>query len=261
MRKIGVISDIHGNLPALKAVLDLLDSEGCEEIIHTGDVVDIGAHSRECLDMLLARKDVTCLLGNHDRDFVVNQAEARKLSHVPTEHKRQVFASLSEQHRQRIKQFPLYVVRNCGGSKLLFCHYAFKNDLYHDNSKDQVKTDDTTRLFSACSTLEVFHRIAMPPSAEAFDGMFEQIDCDAVFFGHKHEPCDIVGNKLYVDVGSVGCHPDPKARAIIIEYDDTSWGYRRISVPYDMEETRKAMHAVACGEQLYNFYFLHNTQK
>ena len=36
MKKIGVISDIHGNIVALKAVLELLDGEGCEEIIHTG---------------------------------------------------------------------------------------------------------------------------------------------------------------------------------------------------------------------------------
>ena len=50
MGKIGVISDIHGNLQALKAVLAEFDRQGCDEIIHTGDVVNIGARSRECLD-------------------------------------------------------------------------------------------------------------------------------------------------------------------------------------------------------------------
>ena len=239
MKKIGVISDIHGNLPALKAVLELLDNEGCDEIIHTGDVVDIGPNSRECIDVLLARKNVTCLLGNHDRDFVLNRTEARPLSHVPTEHKQQVFASLTEQHRHVISQFPLYVTRNCGGSKLLFCHYALK----------QVTSGYP------------FHLIAVPPSAEKFDEIFADTDADAVFFGHKHEPCDIVGKRLYVDVGSVGCHPEPKARAVIIEYSDTSWTYRRVYVPYNLQETHTAMQSVACGEQLYDFYFLLNTKK
>lgn len=33
MRKIGVITDAHANLPALKAALALIDAEGCDEII------------------------------------------------------------------------------------------------------------------------------------------------------------------------------------------------------------------------------------
>lgn len=51
MGKIGVISDIHGNLQALNAILSYFDRQGCEEIIHTGDVVNIGARSRECLEI------------------------------------------------------------------------------------------------------------------------------------------------------------------------------------------------------------------
>lgn len=242
MKKIGVITDIHGNLAALNAVLALLDKEGCEEIIHTGDVVDIGPHSRECLELLLSRKDVTCLLGNHDRDFADNQTQVRNLSHVPAEHKQQVFATLTDELRRRVKDFPVYVTRNCGGSKILFCHYAFY--------PMPVAIDKY-----------LFKTIDMYPTAESFDEMFADLDCDAVFFGHKHEPCDIRGKRLYVDVGSVGCHPEPKARAVIIEYDDTSWSYRRVSTPYDMGQTRNDMMSeIVCGQQLYDFYFLLNTK-
>lgn len=241
MKKIGVISDIHGNLAALKAVLELLDSEGCEEIIHTGDIVDIGPHSRECLDLLFSRKDVTCLLGNHDRDFVLNQTELRHLSHVPTEHKKQVFASLTDEHARRVNEFPVYVTRNLGGSKIMFCHYAFY--------PLPVAVDQY-----------MFKPIVSPHSVQAFDEMFSDVDACAVFFGHKHEPCDLTGDRLYVDVGSVGCHPDSLARAVVIEYDDSSWSYKRVSAPYDMEQTRKVMiNKLACGEQLYDFYFMLNT--
>lgn len=243
MRKIGVITDIHGNIVALKAVLELLDGIGCEEIIHTGDIVDIGPDSFACLELLLRRKDVTCLLGNHDRDFALNQTQVRNLSHVPAEHKQQVFATLTDEHRQKVKQFPVYVTRNCGGSKLLFCHYAFKQEF---NSA------------RACSTVE-FLPIAIPPTAEKFDELFAGVNADAVFFGHKHEPCDIMGKRLYVDVGSVGCHPEPLARAIVIEYDDTSWSYRRVYAPYNLEKTHSDMLShIACGQQLYDFYFLLN---
>lgn len=238
MKKIGVISDIHGNLEALTAILQLLDEENCCEIIHTGDVVDIGPNSRECLELLLSRKDVTCLLGNHDRDFAVNQTQVRNLSHVPTEHKRQVFATLNDNLREQVKHFPLYVTRKCGGDTLMFTHYAFNQQPFSID-------------------VSPFLPLQTNPTAEAFDEIFDGAQCDAVFFGHKHEPCDIQGKRLYVDVGSVGCHPDPIARGIVIEYDDSSWSYRRVYAPYDMNKTRDRMLTnLACGEHLYDFYFL-----
>lgn len=242
MKKIGVISDIHGNLTALKAVLKLLDDEHCDEIIHTGDVVDIGPNSRECLEILLARNDVTCLLGNHDRDFVLNQTEVRNKSHVPAEHKQQVFATLNDQLRERVAEFPLYTTRNCGGQKLLFTHYAFKQQPFDIN------------VFP-------FMPLQTNPTVEQFDAIFDGVDADAIFFGHKHEPCELQGKHLYVDVGSVGCHPNPIARAVVIEYDDTFWRYCRVYAPYDMQQTHDQMtRSLACGDHLYNFYFLRNVK-
>ena len=244
-RKIGVISDVHGNIAALNAILRLLDGEKCNEIIHTGDVVDIGPNSRECLDVLLSRKDVTLLLGNHDRDFALNQTAVRNLSHVPAEHKQQVFATLTEQQRQIVAKLPLFTTRNCGNSTLVFTHYAFKPQPFDLN------------VFP-------FMPLQTEPTAEKFDEIFSSLDgmnCDAVFFGHKHEPCDVVGKGLYVDVGSVGCHPDPIARGVVIDYDDTAWSYCRVYAPYDMEQTHKTMlDSLTAGEHLYDFYFLRKKQ-
>lgn len=237
MGRIGVISDVHGNLQALRAILKYFDSRHCDEIIHTGDVVNIGPNSRECLDVLLARPDVTLLLGNHDRDFALNQSEMRYKSHVPTEHKQYVFSTLTEQHRKAVSKFPLYVTRSIAGKTVIFAHYAFVDGPYSDNKF-------------------LFKTITERPTAEKFDEMFNNADCDAVFFGHKHEPCDIRGNKLYVDIGSVGCHPRPFARGIIIDFDDKQWTYERVEVPYDMEQMRQSLVKIPAGEHLYNFYFL-----
>lgn len=239
MAKIGLISDAHGNLAALNAILSYFDSVGCDEIIHAGDAICIGPYSRECLDVLLSRPDVTMLLGNHDRDFALNQSQMRYKSHVPTNHKQYVFATLTEEHREAIKRFPVFVTRNLAGKKVVFAHYAFYDEPYFPDKY-------------------IFKVIAERPFADIFDKLFANVDCDAVFFGHKHEPCYVRGDKLYVDVGSVGCHPRPYARGIVIDYDDASWNYTRVEVPYDMEQTRKALYAVPAGEHLYNFYFLLN---
>ncbi len=239
MKRIGVITDVHGNLEALKAALAMLDELDCDEILHLGDVVDIGPNSRECLDILLARSDVICLLGNHDRDFVIDHASLNESSHVPEAHKRQVFDSLTERQRQAVKAFPLAVTRVCGGQKLLFCHYALKN----------VPFD--WKIFP-------FMPLQNKPTAKALDEIFANADADAVFFGHKHEPCDICGRLLYVDVGSVGCHPEPYARAVVIDYDDFDWSYRRLQTPYDNEAVRRCMHSeTVAGDELFDYYFLH----
>lgn len=238
MGRIGVISDIHGNLQALNTILAYFDAQHCDEIIHTGDVVDIGPNSRECLDVLLARNDVTLLIGNHDRDFALDNAVMWHLSNVPAEHKQYVFSTLTEAHRKAVSKFPLCVTRVLAGDTVAFCHYAYPPNI-------DWKTDE----FRFCG-LERF------PTAEAFDEMFGNLCADAVFFGHKHEPCDIKGKRLYVDVGSVGCHPQSVARGIIIDYDDTSWKYTRVEVPYDMEQTRQSLISIPSGEHLYNFYFL-----
>ena len=246
MKKIGVITDVHGNLTALNAILQLLDEEHCNEIIHTGDVISIGPNSYECLELLLNRRDVTLILGNHDRDFAMNHTAVRNLSNVPAEHKVQVFSTLTEEQRAKVSKFPLFVTRSCGGAKLVFCHYAF------------VQPWTSMEDFP-------FMPLQPNPTAEEFDEIFASLDdigCDAVFFGHKHSPCDIMGKRLYVDVGSVGCHPEPIAHGIIIEYDDESWSYHRVSTPYDADATRKSMQdKLACGKHLYDYYFLKHSDK
>lgn len=237
MSKIGLISDVHGNYEALVAILSLFEKEKCDELIHTGDVVDIGPKSKECLELLLAQNNITLTLGNHDRDFALNEYVLKKFSHVPSEHKFDVFCSIGEALREEVKRFPLYVTKILGGKTVVFTHYAFR------------QVGDALAEYP-------FLPFVSEPTAEKFDALFNNIKFDAVFFGHKHEPCDIMGERLYVDVGSVGCHPEPTANGIIIEYSETDWSYRRVSVPYDMNATKSQMREVVFGNQLYDFYFL-----
>ena len=53
--KIAIISDIHGNLPALEAVLKDIDSSGVSQIICLGDMIGKGPHSKEVLEVCQIR--------------------------------------------------------------------------------------------------------------------------------------------------------------------------------------------------------------
>ena len=241
MKKIGVFTDAHGNLPALKLMLDYFQTEGVEEILYLGDIVCIGPQSKECFDLITQTPNLTCVLGNHDRDFVLNNPYVRPFSHVPTEHKMQVFATLTQQDREIAKKFPLYVTRSIAGQKLLFCHYPFEW-----NTVNTYFDDFPFKFIENEQTPENFDKL-----------MADYTNFDAIFFGHKHEYADVVGKRVYVNVGSLGCHPNPWAQGIVIEYDDNSWSYRRVKIPYDMQSVHQNMQDnIVHGEQLYNFYFL-----
>jgi putative phosphoesterase len=84
--RVAAFNDIHGNLPALEAVLDEVPAEGVDAIVCGGDVVT-GPFSVEVYDLLSGRHDVRFLHGNADR-FVVEgideydqdwEAERRRL--------------------------------------------------------------------------------------------------------------------------------------------------------------------------------------
>lgn len=64
-RRIGVFSDIHGNLQAIKAVLGCLDDHGVEETYCCGDVVGYGGNPNECCE-LLRERSIPTIAGNHD---------------------------------------------------------------------------------------------------------------------------------------------------------------------------------------------------
>ncbi|NQU05232.1 MAG: metallophosphoesterase, partial [Calditrichaeota bacterium] len=63
--KLAVISDIHGNLQALEAVLASIDDEDVDDVFCLGDIVGYGARPNECIGLIFSRQ-IPCILGNHD---------------------------------------------------------------------------------------------------------------------------------------------------------------------------------------------------
>jgi diadenosine tetraphosphatase ApaH/serine/threonine PP2A family protein phosphatase len=60
-----VVSDIHGNLAALEAVLAAVDERAPDELWCLGDLVGYGARPNECCG-IVRRRSTICLAGNHD---------------------------------------------------------------------------------------------------------------------------------------------------------------------------------------------------
>ena len=77
MDKIAVISDIHGNIPALESVLQDIKLRGIERVVCLGDLVGKGPHSSEVIEII--RKECEgVVMGNWD-DFITKPTEFETL--------------------------------------------------------------------------------------------------------------------------------------------------------------------------------------
>ena len=77
----GVISDIHGNLPALRAALAELRRQGTDGLLCTGDLIGYGPWPNECVAEIAAEVAV-CVAGNQDLAVVDRLPEARLSNHA-----------------------------------------------------------------------------------------------------------------------------------------------------------------------------------
>ena len=70
--RLAVLSDIHGNLEALEAVLIAVDQEGADQLLVLGDLVGYGPDPAACIHRL-REAGAVCVLGNHDQALVDGQ--------------------------------------------------------------------------------------------------------------------------------------------------------------------------------------------
>ncbi len=76
---IAIISDIHGNYPALKVVMDDIKKRGIKKIISLGDVCGYYSMINECIE-LLKDMNVVNIIGNHDHYMIENEKCERSIS-------------------------------------------------------------------------------------------------------------------------------------------------------------------------------------
>lgn len=209
--KLGIISDTHGNLPALKIMLQKFKDMGCDEVLHLGDVMGIGAFAKECLDLLIAQ-NVTMIKGNHELLYLVGIDNLRFPMPEPmASHHKQVHAFLSDRYRQMIKDQPFFIRRNYFGTKVTFCHYG---------------------TYDASDGLHFFRPIKNP-SVEQLDAIFAHEDADIIFFGHEHNPLKTKGYKTYIDVGSLGCNRQDFANGVVVTFSPDGAEVEQLQIPYD----------------------------
>lgn len=179
--RVAAIYDIHGNLPALEAVLQEIAAAAVDLVVVGGDVV-AGPMPRETLACLLNfALPVQFIQGNADRE-VVAQMAGGNAGAVP-EHVQAIVGWVAQQlepeHARLIGSWPATLAMQIGGiGQLLFCHATPHSD-----------TDVFTRL----------------TPEDRLVPAFEGLGATVLVCGHTHMQFDrMVGALRVVNAGSVG---------------------------------------------------------
>ncbi len=106
MSRFAFISDIHGNLAALEAVLARIDDLGVDGILCLGDVVGYGPFPAECLDIVSDRTHL-CVQGNHDL-AVISDEELECFNVAAREAIEFSRDRLKARHRKQIRSMPTF---------------------------------------------------------------------------------------------------------------------------------------------------------
>jgi predicted phosphodiesterase len=193
--RIAALYDIHGNLPALDAVLRDVRTLAAEIVVVGGDVVP-GPMPIECLERLSAFElPVEFIRGNGE--LAVLAAMAGGDSGVPPAFREVIEWSAAQLGPQRdtLAAWPKTVVLDAGAAgRPLFCHATPR---------------DENEIFTAVTPDD---RVAP---------MFSGVDADVVVCGHTHMQFDrVVGATRVINAGSVGMpFGDPGAYWLLIEDD------------------------------------------
>ncbi len=211
MTRIGIITDIHANLPALRACLHALEDRGCDLIVHTGDAIGIGPRPAECLAIMLAHPKLVCVSGNHETMFVKGLGDPPPKGMSPEEirHHHWTHDQLSDDRKAELAGWPYELTEVCDGVRTSFLHYGLR---------------ETRRTFVG---------IAKEPGPPDLDRVFARQDAELIFYGHYHPHSDITGRTRYVNPGSLGCHTESTARFCVAQFQNGQCEVELASVPYD----------------------------
>ncbi|HVB71972.1 MAG TPA: metallophosphoesterase family protein [Ktedonobacteraceae bacterium] len=219
--RIAILSDIHGNLTALEAVLQDLDNQPpVEQIVIAGDICLNGPYPREALERV---QDMNCpvIQGNTDLEIVTQAPEKG-------EKKRTTIGWTREQIGQHgidyLASLPFsHHIPNPRGSDLLVVH---ANPL---NQEDAIFPND---------------------SDSSLEHLLGEVDprTGVLAFGHLHIAYTRRWRQLLlVDVGSCGLPRDEDQRAAyaILNWQDQGWRAEIRRVPYDIQGVVKQIKT--CG--------------
>lgn len=213
MPLLALISDVHGNLPALEAVLKKIDTYKPDQWLCLGDIVGYGPFPAECIDIIKDR-NIPTVMGNHDAGV----SGKLTIKHFRDPNRRLIQQTrdlLTEQQLQWLRELPVTLKED---NKWM---------AVHANPVEPLKWEYVDSAIKARNILAT-------------------IDTQLCFVGHTHIPFVVSdkigmlgfnkGHKYLINPGSVGQPRDEDFRASYCLIDTDKWEIKMQRVAYNTEK-------------------------
>jgi len=206
MQELVIVSDIHGNLDALNAIMKNISKK---TIYCLGDLVGYGANPNEAIEWA-RENDVKCVMGNHEYAVLTGDA-----SWFNIDAQKAIFWTRSNLKRENldfIKKLPKRIELKIENVKILFVHGS-PND-------------------------PIFEYVMPGTHSDLFDYYLSNNNVSVIGLGHTHIPFLCESDKgIIFNPGSVG-QPrsnDPRACYAILTVDEGGVQVKHEFVEYDVE--------------------------
>jgi predicted phosphodiesterase len=220
--RIAALSDIHGNLFALDAVLADVERRGVDLTVNLGDILSGPVLPAETADRLMDL-GLPTIRGNHERQILTLPPTRMGASD------RYAHEQLLEVHRAWIGALPSALQPAPG---VFMCHATPTSDV-------------------DCYLEDLVEGELRPAALESIQARSAGCDASLILCGHSHIPrlAHLGRGRIIVNPGSVGIQAyaghdpgphtvemgSPHARYAIAEQTDTGWRVDLIGVPYDWD--------------------------
>ncbi|MFN3158609.1 MAG: metallophosphoesterase family protein [Rubinisphaera brasiliensis] len=231
---LAIISDIHGNLEALEAVLEDIKSQGIEKIYCLGDIIGYGPNPGECIDRVMERSAFT-ILGNHDQAALFDPEGFNSGAERAIFWTRKQLEIGDRAANERRWEFLGELPRLRRDGKYLFVHgsarnplneYVFPEDIYNQRKME--------RIFSLVEQYCFQGHTHIP-------GIFTE-DLNFLAPEELDFRYELGEGKALVNVGSVGQPRNGDSRGSYVVLDGSVVEFKRVA--YDLEKTAEKIYAI-----------------
>lgn len=222
--RLAIIGDIHGNIHALESVEKDIKSQGIDEIVCLGDIVNFGAFPKECLDWVKENCSIV-LRGENDTftamcdDILLTNPEAIKSADW-------TYEQLTEKDLEYISNLPLDIEYK--GLVLTHDEPSIPGSMYFITSLKDAKETMTCYSEQICFYAHIHIPLLFVNNGESIK---------VIQHPKKYE---IKENEKYlINCGSVGQPRDKDKRASYLIYDMENNTLEFRKVDYDIEKASK----------------------
>ena len=223
--KIAVISDIHGNMQALEAVVADIKKENCEKIFCLGDLAMAGPQPFETIERIQELEnefDMTIIQGNTD----------------------EMIAKCDNQILHLLEQ-NVPIMARALESDIVTVTDEQKKYLSELPAQKEIEIDDVKILLVHGSPRKNNENIYSNLPDGEIDAMMEGVTADLVLCGHTHVPCgyQLATRQTVVNVGSIGrpFSEIPQSCYVVLEINGDEFLITHKLVPYDVKKASQIL--------------------